>query len=159
MFTGFVGEYKHTLDAKGRVSLPATFRRGIPEGVSLYLYADKEGAVRVYPEAAYGEWLDRLFPKSKSADEIYNEGATNGYDPRNRDDRTMRRLVASATREVMIDSAGRISVPDDLIAKAGIERDVSVIGDVDHIELWDTEKWRAFQNSAVEAYGEIFDEI
>jgi MraZ protein len=159
VFTGFVGEYKHTLDAKGRVSLPAAFRRSLPEGESLYLYADKEGAVRVYPGSAYTEWLDKLFPKKKSSDELYNDDATNGYSPLSRDDRTKRRLIASQTREVMLDSAGRISVPDDLIAKAGIERDVCVIGDVDHIELWNADKWHEFQTAAAEAYDQIFDEI
>lgn len=154
----FTGEYNHTLDSKGRVSLPATFRRDLVEDESLYLFADPEGAVRIYPKAAYEQWLDEMFPKRKSSDEMYNADATNGYNPRNPNDRTKRRLIASRTREVLMDSAGRISVPQDLIAKANIDRDVTVIGEIDHIELWNAETWQSYLGSAEGEFDTLFDE-
>lgn len=154
----FTGEYNHTLDSKGRVSLPAAFRRDIPEGETLYMYADPEGALRVYTKASYAEWLDELFPKKKSSDEEYNDGATNGYNPRSRGDRAKRRQIASATAEALLDSAGRVNVPEGLAKKAHITRDVTVVGDIDHIELWDAETWNHYAAESDGSVDSLFDE-
>lgn len=154
----FTGEYNHTLDSKGRISLPAAFRRDIPEGQTLYLFVDPEGAIRIYTRDAYGRWLDELFPKRRSADEEYNDEATNGYNPRSRSDRAKRRQIAAATAEALLDSAGRVNVPEGLVAKAHIGHDVTVVGDIDHIELWDADAWNRYSADSGGSLDSLFDE-
>lgn len=122
----FHGEYQHTVDAKGRVSLPAKFRKALPEEV--VVVPSLGGALSVFSEEAYNAWVDLFFPK--------NEDGTGGYNPRSTKDVMFRKKLNASAENASVDSAGRITLSPRKRELAGIEKDVWIIGDDDHIEIW-----------------------
>lgn len=130
----FLGDYQHTLDAKGRVSLPAKFR-GEMTG-RLVIAKGFEDCLYVYPAERYGEFIDRLMTKDD-------------FDPRFR---AVRRFFTSGAVETELDGTGRISLPQVLRDYAGLAKDVAITGNGDRIEIWDAVRWAAYN-------GETSDKI
>jgi MraZ protein len=133
----FLGDYQHTLDAKGRVSLPAKFRSEMTERV--VVVKGFEGCLYVYPASQYATFLARVM-----------DG--NDFDPKIR---SVRRFFTAGAKESDVDAAGRVSLPPVLRDYAGLVREVDVIGNGDRIEIWDAEKWAAYNG---ETSGTIEDD-
>jgi MraZ protein len=125
----FLGDYQHTLDAKGRISLPAKFRNQLAG--SLVVSKGLEKCLYVYPAAGWREFEATLL-------------SGNDFDG---DHRGVRRFFMAGSTETELDSAGRVTLPPGLRAYAGLDKDVSVIGNGDRIELWDTERWAAYSGA------------
>lgn len=115
----FLGSYTYTLDEKGRVSLPAPFRRETEEQrfVLLQVYPP---ALALYPETAWREVEDRLRGVLRN-------------DP---DARMWVLRVMSSAVEVTPDAQGRILVPSRLQEAANLEGQVLMVGAIDKVELW-----------------------
>ena len=122
----FLGEYAHTLDDKGRLTLPAKFRDSFSRGVVLTRGMD--GCLYAYPRERW-----QLLVESRLAT----------LDPLSRDDRMIQRHFFASAAEAMPDRQGRIMIPASLAAHAKLEREVVVAGVYDHLEIWDREAWRA----------------
>jgi MraZ protein len=122
----FLGDYQHTLDAKGRVSLPAKFRAEMTG--KLVIAKGFEDCLYVYSADEYNRFVEELL-------------ATEDFDPRMR---RIRRFFTSGAVEAELDSAGRISLPPVLREYAGLKKDVAVTGNGNRIELWDAEAWTAY---------------
>jgi MraZ protein len=120
----FIGTYEHTIDAKSRLTLPARFREGMGEGVVLARGLD--GNVAVYPRET---WTMTV------------EARISALDPLSREARELRRFFFSGAAESNVDRQGRILVPAVLTRHAGLERDVIVAGNYDHLELWQPAAW------------------
>jgi transcriptional regulator MraZ len=120
----FLGEYEHTLDEKGRLTLPARFRDSFPDGIVLTRGMD--GCVFAYPAA---DW-HRL---------VASRLAT--LDPLSRDDRMIQRHFFSGAAEAAADKQGRVTIPAALAKHARLDRDVVVAGIHDHLEIWDRSAW------------------
>jgi MraZ protein len=120
----FIGTYEHTIDEKSRVTLPARFREGMGEGVVLARGLD--GNVAVYPRET---WTMTV------------EARISALDPLSREARELRRFFFSGAAESKVDRQGRILVPAVLTRHAGLERDVIVAGNYDHLELWQPAAW------------------
>ena len=137
----FLGEYQHTLDAKGRVSLPAKFRSEVTERV--VIVKGFEGCLYVYPASQYASFLEKLM-------------AGNDFDQQYRG---VRRFFTAGAKETEVDSAGRVSLPPVLREYAGLTKDVEVIGNGDRIEIWDSAKWAAYNGETTgtieDAAGEL----
>lgn len=127
----FLGEYQHTLDAKGRVSLPAKFRGELTGNVVVCNGFDE--CLYVFSAEEYLAFSENL-------------AQGNDFDPRTR---RMRRFFLGSAQEVPLDSAGRISLTQALREHASLVKDVAVIGNGDRIEIWDVAKWDAY-NGGVE---------
>lgn len=123
----FHGEYQHTVDAKGRVSLPAKFRKALPEEV--VVVPGVCGALCVFSNEAFDVWVESFFPKK--------EDGTSGYDSRSKRDVMLRKKLNASAENTSVDSAGRITLSARKREGAGIDKDVWIIGDGDHIEIWD----------------------
>ena len=121
----FLGEHEHTLDQKGRLTLPAKYRDSFPEG--LVLSRGMDGCVFAYAKADWSELASRLA----------------ALDTLGRDDRMMKRHFFSGAAEVMPDRQGRVMIPTALASHARLERDVVIAGVFDHLEIWDRAAWRA----------------
>ena len=121
----FLGEHDHTLDDKGRLTLPAKFRDSFPEG--LVLSRGMDGCVFAYARADWAELAARLAK----------------LDPLSRDERMIQRHFFSGAAEVAPDKQGRVMIPTALASHAGLARDVVVAGVHDHLEIWDRAAWRA----------------
>lgn len=115
----FLGSYTYTLDEKGRVSLPAPFRREAEEQryVLLQVYAP---ALALYPESAWREVEDRLRGLLRN-----DPGA-----------RLWVLRVMSSAVEVVPDGQGRILIPSRLQEAAKLSGQVLLVGAIDKVEVW-----------------------
>jgi MraZ protein len=120
----FLGEHEHTLDEKGRLTLPAKFRDSFPEG--LVLSRGLDGCVFAYAKADWAVLAERLAR----------------LDALSRDERMIQRHFFSGAAEVTPDKQGRVMIPAALASHAKLERDVVVAGVHDHLEIWDRAAWR-----------------
>jgi len=120
----FIGTFEHTIDEKSRLTLPARFRDELGDGVVLARGLD--GNVAVYPR---GTWTMTV------------EARISALDPLSREARELRRFFFSGAAESSVDRQGRILVPAVLTRHAGLERDVVVAGNHDHLELWNPAAW------------------
>ena len=118
----FVGTFEHSLDDKGRVVLPSTFRAQMNEKGYLSQW-DK--CLGLWAEADFADVARRL-----------QEKVRDGLAPQE----AIRAFSANA-HEVRPDSQGRITIPQRLREFAHLERDAVVIGAIDRIEIWDAARW------------------
>lgn len=123
VITVFMGQYNHSIDAKGRVIIPAKFRdklgnsfvvtKGLDE--CLYGYADEE-------------W--KAFEEKLGALPITNQNA-----------RKFARFLLAGAAECELDKQGRILLPAVLREYAGLDKDVVLVGTASRIEIWSKERW------------------
>jgi MraZ protein len=117
--SNFLGRFEYQLDDKGRVSLPAAFRRGAEDGRFVLLQWE-EPYLTLYPEAAWLQVQERLLQFRRSQ----KDGGAH-----------VRRITSSAV-EIMPDKQGRILIPSWLQQAAGLDGTVLMIGAIDRIEIW-----------------------
>ncbi len=136
----FRGSFEHTVDSKGRVSVPSKFREIIADRYEgkLVLALDFDKCLTVYP---LEEW-ERLEGKIKSLPAMKREVKD-----------FMRFLLASAT-ECELDKQGRILIPQAHREHATITKNVVVVGIIDKIEIWDAKAWEARHSENGDKIGE-----
>ena len=121
----FLGEHQHSLDAKGRVILPARFRDQLEGGAVMAKALD--GCLAVYPVAEFDARRRQRSRSSRS---------------RARRERQAARTFFAGAVEITPDKQGRVAIPPHLREYAGLDRDVIVAGNFDHIEIWDAQRFR-----------------
>jgi MraZ protein len=122
----FTGEYRHTVDDKGRLAIPARFRADLAQGATVSKWID--GCAAMFPKA---EW-DVLADKT-AALPVTDKGS-----------RTFQRFLFGAAFEVVLDRQGRFVLPTKLRELAGIGTEVVLVGAGNRIELWSPERWSEF---------------
>lgn len=122
-----IGEYKHTIDAKKRISLPAKFRRELGKKAVITRGLDK--CLFVY---SLEEW--------KKVAETLSGLSTGQADSRN-----FGRLMLAGAVDVEIDSLGRILIPDYLKDYAELKEKAVVAGVYKRIEIWNEKRWEEFK--------------
>jgi MraZ protein len=120
----FLGEYTHTIDDKGRVTIPARFRAELAAGLVVTRGFDRN--LMVYPITEWQEMADRVAARPVSDESV----------------RAFRRRIFAGATDLEPDRQGRIVLPQYLREFAGIDGEVVVAGMYDYIELWDAEAWR-----------------
>ncbi len=135
----FIGEYRHTFDAKNRISLPAKFRKEL--GANVVVTRGLDHCLFVYPKAAWKKQAERIATHSSAG----------------RSGRGLARLMLAGASEAEVDSAGRILVPDYLrsFAKLGVKSVVAGVSD--RVEVWDEKAWEAY-TKAIERDADEFAE-
>ena len=134
--TFFSGTYTHTLDTKGRVSLPAKFRKDLP--VSLKL-VPRDGVIYLFPVDDFNAWVMSFFPQT--------DGKPN---PASKADRKTLFSLTSHAEDTEIDTAGRISISAGLRQMASLEKEVKVVGLFDHIEIMSPASYEALDDGSDE---------
>ncbi len=130
--SAFLGRYDFQMDEKGRVSLPAAFRKGA-EGERFILLQWEKPYLTLFPENAWREVQDRLL-------EIRRKDPSAGNH--------VREITANAV-ELSPDRQGRILIPSWLQEAAGLEGAVLLNGNIDRVEIWNPEAYRkAVQDKA-----------
>jgi MraZ protein len=122
----FLGEYEHTLDAKGRLAIPARFRSQMGRGA--VLSKGMGSCLSLYPLEHWEQKSNELIA-SMTGDEL----------------RDFERRIYPSACEVELDGQGRIVVPVKLRTYAKLEVNVTIAGVRDHMEIWDRETWQAYQ--------------
>ena len=131
----FVGQYQHSLDDKGRLVLPVKYRREFENGGHLSPNAD--GCLSLWTP---GEFMRR----SAEYLELSRQG-----DPIRRDEA---RFWASRSIEVEIDRQGRFALPATSRSFGRLESEVFIVGNLDHVELWNPDVYAARQDPAEESF-------
>jgi len=123
----FTGDFRHSVDPKGRLVLPAKHRDRLQLGGFLTKFSG--GCLAVFTSEEYEVVVNRLREQARAGELSIQ---------------TIRQ-VASATVEVKPDAQGRVHIPENLRSWAGIEGDVVVAGMFNHLEIWPVDKWDADQ--------------
>ena len=139
MFLG--GEFRHGLDGKRRVFLPARLRGSVKRFV---LARGLEECLSLYTEDAWRKLLSKLqdLPVSNKSQA-----------------RAFRRLLISGAMSADVDGQGRLLVPESLGRYAGIRKDVMILGMETHIEIWSFEKWGEYRRKAERDVRSIAEQI
>ena len=133
---GLHGEYRHKLDAKGRLSLPAAFRKALSSESLIVTQSPKGECLYVFEVEAFDAWVKSLFARF------------GGFDPSNVRHVKQRKLLNSRANDIVIDASGRIGLSPSMRSAAGLEKDVVLVGDSDHFEIWDASRWDEFCEDA-----------
>jgi MraZ protein len=116
---GFVGQFQHTLDAKGRLILPAKFRAEYERGG--HLSPNTDGCVALWTPGEFARQTEeRLNQARNGADEL-----------------RLARYWAANSSDAEFDKQGRFALPAAIRDYGHLEGDVLIVGSLDHIELWD----------------------
>lgn len=136
----FMGEYNHTIDAKGRLIIPSRFRETL--GNEFVITKGLEGCLLVFEKYEFKTvFIDKLNEKSDFEANV----------------RKIKRFFISGAQEVEVDKQGRILVPGVLREHAALEKDVVLAGVGGHVEIWDKGKWDEI--SAYEDINDIAEEL
>ena len=107
----FRGRFQHTIDPKGRLSIPARFRDALAQFGEHLVVVPNEHALEVHPLEEWQRIEDRLNSQSLFSPEV----------------RQLSRLYISRARDAMVDGAGRVLLPPDTRKQAGLEKDVTLV--------------------------------
>jgi MraZ protein len=118
----FMGEFNHSVDAKGRIIIPSKFREDLGDQFVLTLGLD--GCLFAYP---YSEW-EIFVEKLKTL-------------PGTKEARQLQRYFMAGAAACEADKQGRILIPAKLRESAGLEKDIVFVGVLNKIEIWSKERW------------------
>lgn len=121
---GFLGSYVHQVDEKGRLSLPASFRRGVGDGGLVAMPVDRD-SLALYPGPTWQEMAARLIEFRRRHPESRKDFLA---------------MTANAV-ELAPDKQGRILIPARLLQAIGVTDTAMLIGAIDRIEVWDPERF------------------
>ena len=119
----FMGEYNHSIDAKGRMIVPAKFREQL--GNEFVVTKGLDGCLFVYSNEEWHRIEENLRDKPLTS----------------REARKFMRFFFAGAATCEVDKQGRILVPQTLREFAGLDKDVVLTGNLNRIEVWSKEKW------------------
>jgi MraZ protein len=125
----FTGEYRHAVDAKGRIAVPARFRAQLDGGLVVARWLDT--CLAVFPMTAWEELSAKV-------------GSLPMTDP---NARLLQRQLFAGAFETELDRQGRVLVPQGLRAFAGLEDEAMVLGSREHAEIWAPARWDTYSES------------
>lgn len=123
----FIGEYKHNLDDKGRLAVPAKFRSALNKSAVITRGLDK--CLFVFTAS---EW-EELAQKIKALPMTQSNA------------RAFSRLMFAGAVNVDLDSQGRVLIPEYLREYAGISKKAVIVGLFNRLEIWDEDKWGEYK--------------
>ncbi|OQA36923.1 MAG: cell division protein MraZ [Parcubacteria group bacterium ADurb.Bin326] len=136
----FVGQYNHSMDAKGRVALPAKFRAELKKAV---VTKGLDNCLFVYPKKEWDKMAEKLaaLPVAKA------------------NTRAFSRLMLAGAMEIEFDKQGRVILPEYLRSFAGLKKDVVVAGLYTRLEIWDQEAWLKYQKEMEKNSNDIAENL
>lgn len=138
----FRGNYEHSLDAKNRLTIPSKFRAALDGGVVV--------AQALEPCAAI--WTTEAF-------ERFTHSFLKDLNPLSQEARRLSRFFNAGSFDGELDSAGRVMVPSPLIDYAGLVKEVVIVGNDDHLELWDPGAWAKYEADLIENVADTVERI
>ena len=141
----FRGSYRHSIDHKGRISIPARFRKLLSGRASntFIVLRGLEACVALYPLDEWQRMEERLRGRS-----FHDE--TN---------RRFLRMMSLDLNEGALDAQGRVMLPPRLLAHAQLQREAMVNGVTDHIEIWDPTLFEAYLAGTNRSYEDMAGEL
>lgn len=123
------GEFHFKVDAKGRVALPAKFRKVLSKDLVVTLELGDE-CIYVFETPDFNNWVNKLFVDKfgefKESDRMHV---------------ALRRKLKARANDVEVDASGRIMLSADVRAAAGIDKEVVIVGNTGRFEIWDAKRY------------------
>ena len=135
-----MGEYHHSLDDKGRLTIPSKIREEL--GSSFVITRGLDGCLFIYPNE---EWK-QVINKYKELPNI-------------KDARNFMRFLLSGASTCGFDKQGRVNLSLPLMKYAGLTKECVIIGVNDHLEVWSEERWQSFMEINEEQFSDIADKL
>lgn len=136
-----MGEYSHTIDAKGRIIIPAKFREELGEGFVVSRGFD--GCLYAYDAESWEKIKQQL----------------NALPQFKKDARDIVRFFLSGAVEEEVDKQGRILIPAKLREYAGLKKEVTLVGIGSKVEIWDSDKWNSIVPDSIDDRAEELSEL
>lgn len=137
----FLGTYAPKLDEKGRVILPAKFRDELSSG--MVVTRGQERCLYVFSQREFEDIQVKIRQASLTS----------------KQNRDFLRLFLSGANQEVPDAQNRVTIPANLREYAGLERELTVIGAGDRAEIWNTEAWNSYYNSAEADFANVSEEV
>ncbi len=141
----YMGEHSTTLDGKGRITVSRPIRDAMDVfgHHTWYMARGFDRCVFLFPQEAWKKLMDTL----------------SGMGSMNTKALDFKRMLLGSAAQVRVDNQGRMSVPQHLRELAGLDADSQkeavLLGVEDHLELWNKDKWRSFQDAKDAEYRDI----
>jgi MraZ protein len=137
----FIGEYKHNIDEKGRLAVPAKFRARLKVGAVVTRGLDN--SLFLYPKKEWEQLAAKLsaLPISRA------------------NTRAFSRLMLSGAMDATLDSQGRIMIPEYLRTYAHISKKTVITGLYNRLEIWDEVTWEKYKTATEKDSGEIAEAL
>ncbi|GJQ48389.1 MAG: division/cell wall cluster transcriptional repressor MraZ [Candidatus Kuenenia stuttgartiensis] len=143
----FTGEYRHTIDTKNRLAIPASLRESINEeveGKGFYITRGLDTCLFMYTPKEWQGVVSKIEQSSFT----------------NKKARQFQRLFFSKAQHISVtDPHGRILIPQYLKEIANIQKNVVIVGVNNRIEIWDEKNWSDFESETNEEYEEIAEDL
>ena len=136
-----IGEFEHSLDAKGRLIMPAKLRESI--GDTFVVTKGLDGCLFAFSITEWTNFEEKLKSLPLS----------------NKNSREFVRFFLSGATECEIDKQGRFLIPNNLREAAGLVKETVIIGVGTRIEIWDKEKWTEYNNENMSVADEIAENM
>ena len=136
----FMGEYHHTIDDKGRLTIPSKIREEL--GKDFIITRGLDGCLFIYKKEQWNALIDKYqsLPNIKDA-------------------RNFMRFFLSGANNVDFDKQGRININIPLIKYANLKKDCVIIGVGDHLEVWDKDGWNGFIDDNIDSFSDVADNL
>jgi MraZ protein len=136
----FQGHFRHTVDPKGRVSIPVKFREVLNSHGGDVVMVPYNNALEVHPQHLWQALRDKI-------------RALPVFDP---DRRALNYRYLSRGFDAAIDPQGRLLVPQEYRERVGLQKDVWIIGLEERFEVWDADRWAHFERDESGPLDDVF---
>ena len=137
----FTGEYKHSIDDKGRLIIPSKIRQEL--GKEIIITRGLDGCLFGYPKDTWKKRIEEL----------------NSLQYTKKDVRAFTRFFTSGAVTLDFDKQGRINIPNYLSDYASLDKDVVIIGVSDRIEIWSDKAWDNFIDTNIDSLSDIAENL
>ena len=141
----FRGTHQHSMDSKGRLSVPARFREHLEQscGGQMVLTIDRDHCLTAYPLPQWEE-IERKLAEMSSTDPIV---------------RKFQRLFVGYAEELALDAQGRVLISPTLRGFAQLEKQVILVGQMRKFEIWDQGRWDQYQRESLASLADDFSHL
>jgi MraZ protein len=140
----FRGRFEHSLDGKGRLSIPARFREQLQQrGQTVLFLAELDGCVQAFPMDEWRRVEEKLVAKGTMERNV----------------QTLLRLVSSAGVEAPLDAQGRILIPPAIRESTELNRGVILVGMLSRFEIWGRGRWARFLAGSRRVQGKLSETL
>ena len=137
--SGFLGSYEHSLDARGRLAIPARYRGRFERGG--ILLPGPDASIELYPADEFEAVVAQRIPQGQG-----------------RAARDLRRALFAQAFNVQLDSQGRILIPQRMREQRALDGATVITGMGDCLEIWSAETWAQQQAQVESIYGELLEQ-
>jgi MraZ protein len=126
---GFHGKYTYSIDIKGRVNIPAKFRKSLlPEAADTFVICRAPGGcLRAFPQNNWHAYVAELNARPETPETVRHK-----------------RLLYDTASESTLDTQGRITLMGNQLAIAGITKEITLVGHEQYVEIWDPARYQNY---------------